>query len=330
MDTTSRIFVADHKSTIGAAITRLLYKENYTNLLLPGENQLNLKNKTEVDEFFKVNKPEYVVMSEGRSAGIVENRRIPADFLYENLCTSLNILHAAHVHGVSKTIFMGSSCMYPKHCTQPMNEDMLLTGKPEETSMGTAMAKLAGMQLCLSYNLQYGYTRFIPVIPNNTYGQNDNFNPATGHVLCVMIHRFHAAKVLGARVVELWGSGNARREFIHTDDIAGACLILMNTKLEATDLPINIGVGEDYSIRELSVIIADIVGYKGAVTWNTKMPEGTPRKLLDSTRIRSLGWSPAIKLEEGIQNTYRWYLENINDTGAIKPIPQTGAIHESF
>lgn len=311
MDVTSSIFVAGHEDLIGYAVMTLLETEGYRNVLTQKKAQLDLTDSTAVDRFFKKERPEYVVLAAGKSGGITENQRIPADFLYDNLAISLNVLSSAQKHGVKKLLYFASSCMYPKNCPQPMAEDMLLTGKPEETSLGTAIAKLAGLELCLAYNRQYGKTRFIPVIPNNTYGANDNFNPDTAHVLSALIHRFYEAKHTGMQRVELWGSGKPRREFIHADDVATACLLLLKSDIQGHNLPINIGTGEDYSILELADVIARIVGYEGDIRWDTSRPDGTPRKLLDSTRIHKLGWKPSIRLEEGIRCTYQWYLDNV-------------------
>ena len=311
MDVTSSIFVAGHQELIGSATLRLLQTEGYKNILTRERLQLDLTDAVVVEQFFRKEKPEYVVLAAGRSGGIVENQRVPADFLYDNLAISLNILNSAQKYGVKKLLYFASSCMYPKNCPQPMTEDMLLTGKPEETSLGTAIAKLAGLELCLAYNRQYGGTHFIPVIPNNTYGANDNFNPDAAHVLSALIHRLHEAKCNGMQQLELWGSGKPRREFIHADDVATACLLLLKSEIQGHNLPINIGTGEDYSIFELAEVIARIVGYKGDIVWDKSKPDGTPRKLLDSTRIHNLGWKPSIMLEEGIKNTYRWYMENI-------------------
>ena len=325
MDTSSRIFVAGHKGMIGSAVMRRLAKDGYQNLLVREKAVLDLTDAYAVNRFFTEEKPNYVILAAGRSGGIVENKRIPADFLYINLSISLNVLNATHNYGINKLIFLGSSCMYPSNCQQPMTEDMLLSGKPEETSLGTAISKLAGMQLCLAYNRQYGETRFIPVIPNNAYGPHDNFNTSTGHVLSVLIHRLHEAKHTGTKTVELWGSGNPRREFIHADDIASACVMILNKEVEAQNLPMNIGVGQDISIRELAEMIASIVGFTGNIIWNTEKPDGTSRKLLESSRIRGLGWTPAVSLEAGIRDTYQWYLDNMTgDEAATHTIRARG------
>ena len=260
--------------------------------------------------FFDEYRPEYVVLAAGRVGGIVENQTYPADFINTNLAIQLNVLQAAHRSGVKKLILFGSSCMYPRECPQPMAEDVLLSGKPEPTSLAYAIAKLAGVQMCLAYNKQYGEQRFIPVIPNSAYGPNDNFDPKAGHVLSVLIRRFHEAKITGAKNITLWGSGNPRREFIHADDIADACLWLLGQEGSDLELPINIGVGRDYSIRELAEAIARVVGYSGKIEWDTGKPDGAPRKLLDSARIQSLGWKANVDFENGLRATYDWYLEH--------------------
>ncbi|MES2206960.1 MAG: GDP-L-fucose synthase [Pseudomonadota bacterium] len=313
MELSSRIFVAGHQGMIGSAVVRQLRHKKYKNLLMRNKTQLDLTNLYAVNQFFQIEKPEYVVLAAGLTGGIMENQRIPADFLHINLSISLNVLNAAYHHGIKKLIFLGSSCMYPRYCDQPMTEEMLFSGKPEETSLGTSVSKLAGMQLCIAYNQQCGKTRFLPLIPNSTYGPYDNFNPATGHVLSVLIHRFHEAKCLNMPAVELWGSGKPRREFIYVDDVASACIAVLKHEIKAGDIPINIGVGHDISIFELAELIALIVGFTGKITWNTEKPDGALYKRLESSRIRYLGWAPLVALEEGIRRTYQWYLNNIKE-----------------
>jgi len=313
MDINSRIFVAGDRGMIGSAVRRRLTRDGYKNIIVRDRLHLDLTDTQATKQFFKENQPEYVVVAAGLTGGIVENRRRPVDFLHINLSIALNTLQAAHQYKIKKLIYLCSSCMYPSHCPQPMKEEQLLTGKPDANSLSTALSKLAAMQLCLSYNQQYGATRFIPVIPNNTYGPNDDFDPSSGHVLSALIHRFHVAMRMKSPTIELWGSGAPQREFIHSDDVASACLMLLKAPLEGQSLPMNIGVGEDHSIRELAEMIAKTVGYTGKITWNTEKPDGAPRKLLDSSRIRQLGWTPSIPLEQGIKDTYQWYMQNAQE-----------------
>jgi GDP-L-fucose synthase len=310
MKTSNSIYVAGHRGLIGSALVRRLQAEGYENLLLPDHADLELIDALAVDSFFDEYQPEYVLLAAGRVGGIVENQTYPADFINVNLAIQLNVLRAAQRIGVKKLILFGSSCMYPCECPQPMPEEFLLSGKPEPTSLAYAISKLAGLQMCLAYNKQYGEQRFIPVIPNSAYGPNDNFDPKAGHVLSVLIRRFHEAKTTGADSITLWGSGNPRREFIHADDIADACLWLLSNDVSALELPVNIGVGQDYSIRELAESIAHVIGYSGKIEWDTTKPDGAPRKLLDSARMHALGWKAAVNFEEGLKNTYDWYLAN--------------------
>ncbi len=302
------IYVAGHTGLIGSALVRQLQQRGYSNLLLRTHAELELTDHAAVDRFFDTHKPAYVLLAAGRVGGIVENQTYPADFIDTNLSIQLNVLRAAHRNGVRKLILFGSSCMYPRECPQPMPEEYLLSGKPEPTSLAYAIAKLAGVQMCLAYNKQYGEQRFIPVIPNSAYGPNDNFDPKSGHVLSVLIRRFHEAREQRAPSITLWGSGNPRREFVHADDIADACIWLLNRDDPLSDLPLNIGVGADYSIRELAEAIAAMLGYQGAINWDTSRPDGAPRKLLDSSRIQALGWRASKSFQDGLKNTYEWYL----------------------
>ena len=310
MNPGNSIYVAGHQGLIGSALVRRLRADRYENLLLRDHASLELTNTAAVDHFFDEYRPDYVLLAAGRVGGIVENQTYPANFIDVNLAIQLNVLRAAQRTGVKKLILFGSSCMYPRECPQPMPEEFLLSGKPEPTSLAYAISKLAGVQMCLAYNKQYGEQRFIPVIPNSAYGPNDNFDPKAGHVLSVLIRRFHEAKLTGAESIALWGSGNPRREFIHADDIAGACLWLLNHDISRLELPINVGVGQDYSIRELAEAIARVIGYTGKMEWDTSKPDGAPRKLLDSTRIQSLGWKANVDFENGLKATYDWYLEH--------------------
>lgn len=305
MNKASRMFIAGHNGLIGSACVRHFTAQGFSQILTKTRAELELKNREEVFDFFSEAKPDYVIIAAGKVGGIVENQQNPADFMNENLQLQLNVMSAAQQFEVKRVVFFASSCMYPRECEQPMHEEQLLTGVPEPTSLAYAVAKLAGLQLCLSYNKQFSTDRFLPVIPNSVYGANDNFDPTKGHVLSALMHRFHTAKTNGDATVTLWGSGNPRREFVFSDDVAAACHFLLEAGPK--ELPINIGTGEDISIRELARLIAKIVGYEGAIAWDTSKPDGAPRKLLDSSRIHSLGWSAKTALEDGLQATYAWY-----------------------
>ncbi|MBC7839028.1 MAG: GDP-L-fucose synthase [Nitrospiraceae bacterium] len=304
------IYVAGHAGLIGSAIIRRLERDGYQALITRRRNELDLQDGGRVAEFFDEVNPEYVVLAAGRVGGIIENQTFPADFMDENIAIQLNVLKAARKVGVRKLILFGSSCMYPRECSQPMAEDILLSGKPEPTSLPYAISKLAGTYMCLAYNKQDQDARFIPVIPNSAYGPHDNFDPKSGHVLSALMARLHQAKMSGAESVTLWGSGSPRREFIHADDVADACVHLLWQDNAALELPLNIGVGVDVSIKELAELIAGVVGYKGRLEWDLTKPDGAPRKLLDSARIQSLGWKSNVGLAEGLANTYQWYVDN--------------------
>jgi GDP-L-fucose synthase len=312
MTPTSRVYVAGHRGLVGSAIVRRLQKDGYKNLLLRTSQELDLRDQRATHAFFEAERPEYVFLAAAKVGGILANDTYPADFLAENLAIQQNVITAAHRFGVTKLLFLGSSCIYPKHCPQPIKEEYLLTGPLEPTNEWYAIAKIAGIKLCQAYNKQYG-TRFISAMPTNLYGPNDNFDLETSHVLPAMIRKFHEAKVkqetTGEKAtVTLWGSGTPRREFLHVDDLAGACLHLMHHY--EGDAPINVGVGEDVTIRELAETISDVVGFKGEVVWEVSKPDGTPRKLLDVSNIQSLGWKAAIPLESGIQSTYEWFRQS--------------------
>ncbi len=306
------IYVAGHAGLIGSAVVRRLERDGYRTPITSRRSELELQNSGQVSKFFEEVQPEYVILAAGRVGGIMENKTFPADFMDENMAIQLNVLKAARRAGVRRLILFGSSCMYPRECSQPMPEDALLSGKPEPTSLPYAISKLAGTYLCLAYNKQDQDIRFIPVIPNSAYGPHDNFDPKSAHVLSALMARFHQAKMSGAESVVLWGSGLPRREFIHADDVAAACVHLLRQDDLAVELPVNIGVGQDVSIKELAELIAEVVGYKGRVEWDRTKPEGAPRKLLDSERIRSLGWKPTVTLAEGIVATYQWYVNHVD------------------
>ncbi len=311
MNKTDKIFVAGHTGLIGSAVVRRLQSKGFGNLLLASHADLELTDAVAVGRFFDEYSPEYVVLAAGRVGGIIENQTYPADLMNANLAIQLNVLKAAHRSGVRKLILFASSCMYPRECPQPMAETALLSGHPEPTSLAYAISKLAGMQMCLAYNQQYGEQRFIPVIPNSAFGPNDNFDPKSGHVLSSLIRRFHEARQTGAQSLTLWGSGTPRREFIHADDIADACIALLAGDTTTLALPLNLGAGRDFSIRELAETIARAVGYNGTIEWDISKPDGAPRKLLDSSRLRAFGWQPAVNFEGGLRDTYQWYLDNV-------------------
>ena len=308
----TKIYIAGHKGLIGSAFMRFFEKNGYTNIVVEDRSNLDLCSKEDTDNFFQENQPEIVILAAGRVAGIIQNRDFPADFINENLSIQLNVFNAAEKYNVKRLIFFGSSCMYPRETSQPMTEDQLLTGYPEPTSIAYAIAKSAGVQMCQAINRQSGSVSFIPVIPNSVYGPHDNFDLNSSHVLSVLIRRFHEAKEKNKLSVTLWGSGSPKREFIFVDDLVNACLVILNKPLSNHKLPINIGVGYDISIKSLSETISRIVGYQGKIEWNKSMPDGAPSKLLDSSRVESLGWKSKVKIDDGIKNLYQWYLDNIS------------------
>jgi GDP-L-fucose synthase len=252
-----------------------------------------------------------VIVAAGRVGGIVENQTYPADFITANLSISLNVICSAHRAEVKRLIYFGSSCIYPRECPQPMSEESILTGKPEPTSLAYATAKLAGVQLCLSLNQQYGKKRYVPVIPNSAFGPNDNFDPSSGHVLAALIRRFHEAKLNNADSVVLWGTGTPRREFVFSDDIADACIHLLSRDVTGLDLPVNLGIGQDVSIKELAEMIAKLVEYHGRIDWDSSKPDGAPQKLLDSRRLNQFGWRPKENFLDRLRTTYAWYLASL-------------------
>lgn len=310
MNNQDKIYIAGHRGLIGSALVKRLAAAGYTNLVTADHGDLDLTNPNDTIAFFNTHRPDYVLLTAGKVGGIIENQTFPADFINTNLAIQLNVFKAAHATGVKKLVLFGSSCMYPRECPQPMAENVLLTGKPEPTSSAYAISKLAGLELCAAYNKQFGGQRYISVIPNSAYGPNDNFDQKSGHVLSVLINRFHEAKINNAESITLWGSGSPRREFVHSDDIADACIFILESEKDI-ELPINIGVGKDYSIKELAESIAVVVGYQGKILWDATKPDGAPRKLLDSQRINSYGWQAKVKFSEGLKSTYEWYLANI-------------------
>ncbi|MBU4375283.1 GDP-L-fucose synthase [Patescibacteria group bacterium] len=304
----SKIYVAGHRGLVGSAIIRSLIKQGYNNLITKTRQELNLLDAQTVAEFFKKEKPEYIFLAAAKVGGIMANKTYPAEFIFENLTIQNNIIHNAYLNKVKKLLFLGSSCIYPKLSPQPIKEEYLLTLELEPTNKAYAIAKIAGIVMCQSYNRQYG-TNFIVAMPTNLYGPNDNFNLGTSHVLPALMRKFHEAKKNDKKEIEIWGTGVARREFLHVDDLANACVFLMNN-YNNSDI-INIGTGEDLSIEELAEIIREIVDFKGKIKWDSSKPDGTPRKLLDVNKLHKLGWKHKINLEKGITNIYQWYKENV-------------------
>jgi GDP-L-fucose synthase len=302
----SRILIAGHLGMVGSAIHRLLVRDGYSNLLFRTRSELDLLEQPAVCRFFAKEEPEYVFLAAARVGGIHANRSFPAQFIYENLAVQTNVIHAAYQSGVKKLLFLGSSCIYPKLCPQPIKEDYLLTGSLEPTNQWYAIAKIAGVKMAQAYRLQYGF-RTISVMPTNLYGPGDNFDLETSHVLPALLRKFHEAKEADAPEVVVWGSGQPRREFLHVDDLAAACLFLME-KYDGEEI-INVGTGEDLTIAELADMIHDVVSYKGRIVFDASMPDGALRKLLHVSRLRALGWQPKIGLREGIEQTYRWFCE---------------------
>lgn len=304
MNAQSKIFVAGHRGLVGSAIVRRLQREGHQNLVLRSRQELDLADQAAVYRFFDEERPEHVFFAAAKVGGILANDTYPADFIRDNLSVALNVVDAAYRSGVEKLLFLGSSCIYPKFAPQPMKEEYLLTGELEPTNEPYAVAKIAGIKLCQSYNRQYG-TRFISAMPTNLYGPGDNFDLDTSHVLPALIRKFHDAKAARRPEVTVWGSGTPRREFLHVDDLADACVFLMREH-EGSEI-VNVGVGEDVSIGQLAELVRDVTGYTGEIVFDTTKPDGTPRKLLDVGRLARMGWKASIPLEEGVRSTYEWY-----------------------
>jgi GDP-L-fucose synthase len=307
MDKSEEIFVAGHWGMVGSALVRRLEAEGFSNLLVRDRSKLDLRDECTVRKFFKEEKPAVVILAAAKVGGIKANNNYPVEFLLENLRIQNNVIQAAYENGAHKLLFLGSSCIYPKFAPQPIPETALLSGPLEPTNEAYAIAKIAGIKLCQAYAREYG-ANFISVMPTNLYGPNDNFDLETSHVLAALLRKAHEAKTRKGRKLTVWGSGKPRREFLHVDDVASACLLL----LEKYDSPeiINVGCGEDISIRELAELICEVVGFDGDLAWDTTKPDGTPRKLLDVTKLRVLGWKPSIPLRDGIARTYEWFLAN--------------------
>ena len=342
MELDSKIYIAGHRGLVGSAIHRKLKEKGYANIIGRTHKELDLERQAQVESFFQEQRPEYVFLGAAKVGGIWANNSFPAEFIYSNIMVQINVIHSAYRTGVKKLLFLGSSCIYPKQCPQPMKEEYLLAGPLEPTNEPYAVAKIAGIKTCQSYNRQYG-TNYISVMPTNLYGPNDNFDLETSHVIAALIRKFHLAKLAAAddwqgiqkdearygpipkdlraaigwsetnpqsairnqQSVILWGTGAPKREFLHVNDLADACVFLMNHYDESNI--INIGCGEDVSIAELALLVKDIVGYTGDIEYDIEKPDGTPRKLLDVSKLRGLGWKPKISLEEGIRKTYEWY-----------------------
>lgn len=308
VEKSSSIFVAGHRGMVGSAIVRKLQAEGYTNILTKTSSELDLMNQADVNAFFASNKPEFVFLAAAKVGGIHANNVYRAEFLYNNLMIESNIIHAAYTNNVTKLLFLGSSCIYPKLAEQPLREESLLTGELEPTNEPYAIAKIAGIKLCEAYRDQYG-CNFISAMPTNLYGPNDNYDLNNSHVLPALIRKFHTAKINGDASVPAWGTGSPRREFLHVDDLAEACLFLMlnyNGKMF-----VNVGSGEDITIRELAETVKDIVGFEGEIAWDSSKPDGTPRKLMDVSRIQSMGWKHSIELNEGIAAVYQEFQQTV-------------------
>jgi GDP-L-fucose synthase len=311
MDKNAKIYVAGHRGLVGSAIVRDLQKKGYHNLVLRISRDLDLRRQADVESFFDKERPEYVFHAAAKVGGILANNTFKAEFIYDNIMVATNVIHSAYRYGVKKLLNLGSSCIYPKFAPQPMKEEHLLTGFLEPTNEAYAIAKIAAIKLCRYYNEQYG-TNNISVMPTNLYGPGDNFDLATSHVLPALIRKFHEAKVEKKDLVEMWGTGEPYREFMYVDDLADACVFLME-RYNYRDIGefVNIGIGEDIKIKDLAVLIKDIVGFNGEIRHDTSKPDGTPKKLLDVSKMKAFGWRHKINLEEGIKNSYQWYVQHV-------------------
>jgi GDP-L-fucose synthase len=305
MEKNDKIYVAGHTGMVGSSITRELIKNGYTNLVFRTHSQLDLRNQNAVKEFFEIEKPQYVFIASAKVGGIVANNTFRAEFIYDNLQMELNLIHHAYLYNVKKLIFLASSCIYPKFAPQPLKEEYLFTGILEPTNEPYSVAKLAGLKMCEAYMSQYG-TNFITLMPTSLYGVNDNYHPENSHVLPSMIRKFHTAKVNNIKTVELWGTGTPMREFLYVDDLADAAIFLMNNYDHQNF--INVGVGFDHTIKELAEMVKTVVGYEGEIVFNSDKPDGTPRKLMDASRLLNMGWKHKIELREGLELSYNDYL----------------------
>lgn len=307
MEKTSKIFVAGHRGLVGSAIVRNLETKGYHNLITRSHRELDLTNQQDVRNFFESEEPEYVILAAAKVGGIHANNSEPADFIYENLMIQNNVIKASHDYKVSKLLFLGSTCIYPKMAPQPIKEDYLLTDSLEETNEAYAIAKISGLEMCKFFKRQYG-DNFISCMPTNLYGPNDNFDLNSSHVLPALLRKFHEGKINKQPVVEIWGTGTPLREFLHVDDMADACVFLLENYNE--EQHINIGTGEEISIGKLARLIKNIVGFEGELIFNNDMPDGTPRKLTSVNKLHSLGWKHKVDLKEGVKSTYQWFLKN--------------------
>ena len=324
MELTSKIYIAGHNGMVGSAIVRQLESRGFVNLLMRTHKELDLTNQAEVQAFFKQENPDYVILAAAKVGGIYANNTYPADFIYQNMMIEANVINSAYENGVQRLLFLGSTCIYPKAIEQPMRESALLTDILEPTNEPYALAKIAGIKLCESYNRQYG-TDFRSVMPTNLYGENDNFHPENSHVIPALMHRFHDAKTNNNSEVVVWGTGNAMREFLHVDDMAEASLFVLeldeetyqsNTKPMLSH--INVGTGKDVKIRDMAQIMKKVVGFEGKLIFDPSKPDGAPRKLIDVSRLSKMGWKYSVNLEDGLRKTYAWYLESIHQKGYKK------------
>jgi GDP-L-fucose synthase len=309
MNKDSKIYVAGHSGMVGSAIWRSLLNRGYTNLVGVRHSSMDLTNQLEVNKFFQTTKPEYVIMAAAKVGGIVANSTYPAEFIYNNLQIQNNLINASYQHGITKLLFLGSSCIYPKFAEQPIKEEYLLTGELESTNQWYALAKIAGIRTCQAYRKQYG-CNFISAMPCNLYGTHDNFDLNNSHVLPALIRKFHTAKITNAPHVTCWGTGSPMREFLYVDDLAEACVFLMENYSDESH--INVGYGVDITIKEAVESVCDVVGYEGQVMWDNTKPDGTPRKVMDSSRIKNLGWKPTTTLRDGLEKTYYWFKNNVH------------------
>ncbi len=308
MEKSEKIFVAGHNGMAGSAIVRKLRNEGYDNFIFRTSSELDLRNQQAVNAFFNDTKPGYVFLAAAKVGGIHSNNTYRAEFLYDNLAIQSNVIHASYLNNVKKLMFLGSSCIYPKMAPQPLKEEYILTGKLEPTNEPYAIAKIAGLKMCEAYRDQYG-CNFISVMPTNLYGPKDNYHPENSHVMPALIRKFHEAKIDGLPSVNVWGTGNALREFLHTDDFADACVFLMHNYNEKEF--VNIGLGKDISIKDLAGLVKKVTGYNGEIVFDTSKPDGTPRKLMDTSKLNSLGWHPKIRLEEGVASVYKDYVHHL-------------------
>ncbi len=316
LKTDSTVYIAGHNGMVGSAIVRRLRADGFKNIITQNRKQLDLCNQQQVKDFFSENTIDYVVLAAAKVGGIYANNTYPADFIYQNLMIEANVIHSAYKTGIQGLLFLGSSCIYPKYANQPMTESELLTSSLEPTNEPYAIAKIAGIKLCESYNRQYG-TKYRSVMPTNLYGENDNFHPQNSHVIPALMRRIHGARIAKSESVSIWGTGNARREFLHVDDLAAACMHIMQVSEDTIDhytepmlSHINVGVGVDITIKALAELLKEIIGFEGVLKFDSSKPDGTKRKLLDASRINQLGWKSTISLRKGLEKTYEWFVEN--------------------